>query len=57
MIIIIAIITIIVISIVLSLWSLRNLQKDIKLKETQEALKKERVVFHSSDVSSPSDEM
>lgn len=53
--IVISIIIIAVISILLSLWALRNLQKDIKLKEASDALKRERVVFHSSDISSPSE--
>lgn len=50
--IILAIIGIALISIGLAVWSLQNMQKGLKTKETQDELKKGRVIFHSSDVSS-----
>jgi len=47
-----AIVIIAIISLLLAVWSLKNIQKEFTAKETKEALKKERVIFHSSDTSS-----
>jgi hypothetical protein len=47
-----AIIGIALISIGFALLSLQSLQKGLKTQEAQEELKKGRVIFHSSDVSS-----
>lgn len=43
-----------IISIVWAFWSLKDIQKEVKNKETKDALKKSRVIFHSSAVSSSS---
>lgn len=43
---------ILIISIAWAFWSLNDLQKGLKTKEVIKELKQERVIFHSSDVSS-----
>ncbi len=60
MFIIISIIIIALISVGLAFLSFRNIQKGLGKKETeatQEQLKQERVIFHSSDVSSSDSSM
>jgi len=52
--IILAIIGIALISVGLSLWSLQTMQKGLKTRETKAALKKGRVIFHSSNAGSSS---
>lgn len=49
--IIFATVVIAILSIVLSIISLKNIEKGVNTKEAKESLRKERVVFHSSDKS------
>ena len=51
MFIIIISIMIAILSVILAFFSLKNIQKEFQAKETKEALRKERVIFHSSDIS------
>jgi len=55
MLLIISIIIIALVSVGLSFWSLKDMQKGLKTHETKEELAKGRVIFHSSDVSSKSE--
>ena len=47
-----AIIIIAIVSVGLSFWSLKDMQRGLKTHETKKELEKGRVIFHSSEVSS-----
>lgn len=50
----VAIVFIAVISIILSLWSVKDMKKGLKTHETKKELQKGRVIFHASHHSSTS---
>lgn len=50
-----SILIIALVSVGLSVWSLKDMRKGLQTHETKKELEKGRVVFHSSDVSSSSE--